>query len=170
MSAKSRILGLLATIGLSLSLFGVAAADASVPVSVQLIESPSLCNISLHSEYGSFGRWDYDSMEREYYFDGGEGSSVRIIGTVRAYNIRGCDVTISFSGLTGPGGTIGPEYFSAYSDYSNEPVNPASFSFTGVGAGDYHTYFDFGYTLESVPKLDGGVYSGQIDATISNTP
>ncbi len=172
MNAKSKILGLLVAIGLSLSIVSVAAADDSENVSVELVDSTTPCGISLYASSGnSFGQWDYFSVPGDYEYDSTPGSvTLEFLGDVDVYSMNGCDVTISFSGLSGPGGTIGPSHFSAYSISEETLVNPASFSHTGIGAGSYYYEYDFSYTLKSVPTIEPGTYTGKIDATISNTP
>lgn len=175
MNGKSKVFGLLAAIGLTLSMFGGVAAQSSDSewVNVELTDSGGyICSLNLFTIGGSFGMWDFDGVS---YVET-TGNSTLLLGTdIFGGSATGCDVSISFWGLSNwmTGEWIDPSYFSAYSDYQGAGVDPWGFGDTGVPNGlngPNVTYYDFEYTLNSVPMVSAGLYEGSIDAFVSNTP
>lgn len=169
MSAKSRIFGLLAAVALSFSMVGGAMANDTEPVSVTLSDSSMLCSIDIYAVGGTFGTWEWDNSLMQYVEVGGAGTTIGFWGDLYVPTFNGCDVTISFAGLSDGVNTIDTTNFSAYSYYQGGPVDPALFGDTGVGAGaGTFAIYDFDYTLDTVPNVPPGTYTGNIDATISN--
>lgn len=167
MNGKSKVFGLLAAIGLTLSMFAGAAAQSSDYewVGVELTDSGGyICGIDIYAVGGSFGLWDFDGTQ---YVETSGVSTMNFYGDVFGGGMNGCDVSISFWGLTNwmTGEWIDPYYFEAYSDYQGGLVDPAFFGNSGVFG-----IYDFDYTLLSVPNVSAGFYEGTIDAFVSNTP
>lgn len=167
MNAKSRGFGLLAAVALSLSMFGGAMAQSSDSEGVSTVltgNNAPLCGIDIYAVGGGLGTWEASG-----------GSFVETSGTSTqsffgdlyqgdGFAYGSCNVSVTFGGLTGPGGVIGTENFSAFSYYYFGNVDPAAH-----GANNAGPTFDFNYTLNSVPSsLTAGTYSGTIGATVSN--
>jgi hypothetical protein len=157
MNAKSKGLGLLAAVVLSLTMFGGAMAQNSDSegVSATLSSTSTLCSIDIYGVYGGFGSWTdgVPSGDTTEYF----------YGDVYNYG-AGCNIAMTFGGLVGPGGLIDTSHFSAYS-YVVGTVDPATWGTTGFAG----PYYDFQYTLNSVPSsYVSGVYSGSIVASITD--
>jgi hypothetical protein len=162
MNAKSRGFGLLAAAILSLTMFGGAMAQNSDSegVSTVLTGDATLCSVDIYTWGGGLGSWEFNGSS---YVETSGNSTQYFLGDLYNIPAAGCNVNVAFSGLVGPGGLIGAENFSAFSYWSGSSVPPASF-----GANNVNPYYDFSYTLSSVPTLAAGTYSGNIVATVSN--
>ncbi len=164
MNAKSRGFGLLATVVLSLSMFGGAMAQSSDSEGVSTVltgNAATLCSIDIYAVSGGLGAWQYDGSA---FVETSGNSTQSFYGDLYNSGAAGCNISVTFGGLTGPGGLIGTENFSAYSYETFSSVEPAAHGGSNVGS----TY-DFNYTLNSVPStLTEGSYSGSIAATVSN--
>lgn len=167
MNAKSKVFGLLAAIGLTMSMFAGAAAQSSDSeyVNVQLTDSGGyICGINIYAVGGSFGTWDFDGSQ---YVETSGVSTINFWGDLVGGGVNGCDVSIWFDGLYNwsTGEWIDPTYFSAYSLYQAANVDPWGFGNSGVFG-----IYDFDYTLNSVPNVNPGLYEGSVNAFVSNTP
>jgi hypothetical protein len=161
MNVKSRSIGLLAAAALSFTMFGGAMAQSdSENVSTVLTGDATLCAIDIYSVGGGLGSWEFDGSA--YVEVSGSGSTQYFYGDLYNIPAEGCDVSVTFGGLVGPGGLIGTENFSAIA-YVVGPVDPAAH-----GASNVSPYYDFEYTLNSVPVLAAGTYGGTIVATVEN--
>lgn len=164
MNAKSRGFGLLAAVALSLSMFGGAIAQSSDSESVSTVltgNAGPLCGINIYAVAGGLGAWEYDGAA---YVETSGTSTQSFFGDLFNIPALGCNVSVTFGGLTGPGGVIGTENFSAYSVLTSGSVDPAAH-----GADNVSSFYDFDYTLNSVPSsLTEGTYTGTIGATVSN--
>jgi hypothetical protein len=171
MNAKSRVISLLVAFVLAFGMFGGAAAE-DVPVNVDLVDSTQLCYImNFRAHSGTFGVWEYDAFGLTY-FNTAPTSTILFWTDLFTPTWKGCDVTMSFGGLSNGVDLIGTENFSAQLvtwPYARA-VDPAGFGDTGVGAGPYPVeIYDFEMTLNMVPLVPPGTYTGNINATISNT-
>ena len=164
MNAKSRSFGLLAAVALSLSMFGGVMAQSSESEGVSTVltgNAAPLCYIDIHAVDGGLGSWDYDGTG---FVETSGVSTQEFYGDLYNVPALGCNVSVTFGGLSGPGGLIGTENFSAFAYWYGGNVDPASH-----GASNVSPYYDFSYTLNSVPStLTEGTYSGTIGATVSN--
>jgi hypothetical protein len=166
MNAKSKGFGLLAAVVLSLSMFGGALAQQSDSewVSTELYDPGyGFCVLDIYAVSGSFGVWEFDGFQ---YNEVTGTSTIEFYGDFYGMGSYGCDVEIYFDGLYGPGGWIDPYYFTAYSLYQQQNVDPMWWGNTGVMSGIY----DFNYTLNQVPTLSPGWYEGSIQSFTMNTP
>lgn len=167
MNAKSKVFGLLAAIGLTMSMFaGVAAQSSDYEwVGVELTDSGGyICGIDIFAIGGNFGTWDFNGSQ---YVESSGASTIDFWGNVVGGGVNGCDVSISFGGLSNwnTGEWIDPYNFTAYSVHQGAVVDPWGFGNSGV----FYTY-DFSYTLNSVPNVSAGLYDGTISAFVANTP
>lgn len=168
-------LSLLAALLLSIGTFGGAVAQTtdSAPVNVTLTNNATeTCGIDISVSSGTFGSWEFDSGSGEYLNTDLNGiSSIDFTGNLDVEAPNGCDVTISFGGLSNGTDSIDTTHFSATSFFQGQAVAPASFGNTGVGAGSLGLVnYDFQYTLNDVPNtLAPDVYEGTIEALVSNT-
>lgn len=167
MNGKSKVFGLLAAIGLTLSMFGGVAAQSSDYewVGVELTDPGGyICGIDIYVNAGSFGTWEFNGSQ---YVETSGNSTVEFYGDLVGGGMYGCDVSISFYGLDNwnTGEWIPADYFSAFSLYQGNSVNPWGFGDSGVFG-----IYDFNYTLDSVPNVSAGFYEGYVNAFVSNTP
>jgi hypothetical protein len=172
MNAKSRVISLLVAFVLTFGMFGGAAADDIQPVSVTLSDSTQLCYVDIYVFDGTFGSWEYDPYSMTY-FNTAATSTTEFWVYVFAPTWKGCDITMSFGGLSNGVDLIGTGNFSAmqtWPPYTGTVVDPAGWSNTGVLAGPVgFGWYDFDMTLNTVPAVPPGTYTGNINATISNT-
>jgi hypothetical protein len=166
MNAKSRVLGLLAAVIMSLSMFGGAVAQSSDSEGVSTVLTGSnapLCGIDIYAHSGGLGTWVASGGS---FVNTAGTSTQEFYGDLVNYQ-NGCNLSIGFGGLTGPGGLIGTSNFSAYSHAWDGAVDPAGHTVTNTAP--WGGFWDFSYTLNTVPStLTAGTYSGTISATVSN--
>jgi hypothetical protein len=163
MNLKSTTFGLLAAAALSLSMFGGAIAQStdSEDVSTVLSNAGPICSVDINTAAGGFGTWQHNG--NGFVETSGVSTQTFLTNIINPSNGL-CDLTIAFGGLTGPGGTIGTENFSAWSLTSPGVLNPAGHTVANVGS-----TWDFGYTLNFVPStMTAGKYIGSISATVVN--
>jgi hypothetical protein len=164
---------LLATLVFTLGMAGSATAQADTqPVSVTLSDSTELCGINIYDVAGSFGSWQYNSSLGGYVNTDPNGSTIAFRYNVWVPTLLGCSVSVSFGGLSNGTDTIDTTYFTTVLSIGYSPwvgVNPANFGDPGVGAYGQLAYYDFDYTLNSVPYVSLGTYTGNIQVYVSNT-
>jgi hypothetical protein len=172
MNARTLFVGL-AVLVLTFGIAGSAAAQSDTrPVNVTLSDSTALCGIGLYDAQGSFGSWQYNATLGAYVNTDPNGSTIAFRYNVSVPTLLGCSVSVTFAGLTNGTDTIGTTYFTTVLSIGYSPwatVNPASFGGTGVGTNGQLAYFDFDYTLNSVPSVSPDTYSGNILVYVSNT-
>ncbi len=137
-------------------------------IGVDLVAAP-ICAVDLAYSSGSFGAWERSGT---IWVDATpkDGAVLFLTATILAQPQNGCDVSLTFAGLSGPGGSIPATaaYFDAIDDIggARHPENPASWTHTGV----LSTEFTVGYGLQSIPDniTAPGRYEGDVSIDVSN--
>jgi hypothetical protein len=163
MMRKSRLLSLFAVFALPLGLTSVAGAQSdSQTVGATLVAD--VCAVDLRIFQGGLGTWTYDGTAGAYVLTSST-SRVTLEGEYLSADAPsgGCDWRIGFGGLTGPGGTIDTTHFRMINAAGVE-VDATGFTVEGVTGSGY--FFDL--VLDSVPVLEEGAYTGQIDVTVTD--
>jgi hypothetical protein len=169
MNAKSKIFGLLAAIALSISMFsGVAAQTSDSEWTSAELSDPgmNICTVDIIGAQGNFGLWEFDGSQ----YVPQTSTTMGFLTNIYGGGMAGCDVSVYFDGLYGPGGWIDPYYFTAYSDFRMDFVDPWWFGDTVPSGlnGPNESWYDFSYTLNSVPNLTPGFYEGGLYVYVSN--
>ncbi len=167
MNAKSRALSVLAAAIISISMFGGATAQSSDSAwtSAQLSDPFGyICVVDIWNTSGDFGIWEFDGTQ----YNPVTGTTMAFSTDVYGGGMTGCDVYAYFEGLSlnsGSGSWIDPSFFSAYSWYRMDTVDPWGFGDHVPGFNSYN----FDYTLDWVPSyMTPGWYQGQVYVYVYN--
>lgn len=162
MNFTCRLLVRLATIALLLAVPAGAAAQTTdeEPISVELA-APSLCGVDI-SSVGTLGTWQWDGTT---WVNPSAPNRVAFTAAMLNMPLAGCEVTVEFTGLTGPGGDIPPANFQVASE--GVPVGPDTWS-AQVGRATPNYFFTF--AIESIPDgvTEPGTYSGTVKVDVTN--
>lgn len=169
MSGKSKVFGLLAAIAISMSMIGGATAQQSDSewTSAELTDpGMGICTVDIIAAQGNFGYWEFDGSQYVPLTSTTMDFDTNIYGG----GMAGCDVSVYFEGLYGIGGFIDPYNFTAFSEFRWDFVDPWSFGDTVPSGlqGPNESWYDFNYTLNSVPNLAPGSYQGGLYVYVSN--
>src|SRR5690606_1955395 len=134
----------------------------SEPVQLVLPETP--CTVDTRHEDGDLGSWRWMDSVLGWQRTSSD-STMEFLVMLRPGWFSGCDVTISFDGLSNPNGAIAATlHFSA--EFASAPQEPDFFKVDGLTMSDYNLY----YTLESIPgDALPGTYTGAIVVSVTNT-
>lgn len=167
MIRKRTFIASLATIILLLSATAGASgqADDTQTISAELVNP--LCSMDFRKGTGSFGTWDWNGTA---YAETSGRSTLGFYGLFLTAPKGGCNLTVTFTGLSGTGGTIGPKNFTANATDKGTTETAARWTHNGVELDPLYPFraYDFSYTLNTVPSLPVGTYSGTITISFSN--
>lgn len=162
MNIRTKALGILAALMMTMSLSAGAMAQTTDTENVSVSLENQVCGIDIGVTGGSFGTWTWNSAAYEKPAD----STVSLTADFLRAPFGGCTVTVTFAGLGSapPAIDIGPGNFSAA--IGTTPIgDPSNWAETSATSTD----FAFSYTLDSVPDtLSPGNYSGEIVANVAN--
>lgn len=163
-------MSVLAAILVSSSMLTGVAAQSTDSETVSVEVTSLLCAIDLgfnDTETQDFGVWRWNGTS--YQPTSIDQPRIHFDATFLTDVYGGCDVSVAFTGLAGPGGTIDPTHFSAWAlsqAAGHTERSPAAWTDLAVPGPTYH----FNYLLNSIPDtITPGTYSGTMTINVANT-
>ncbi len=168
MNFKTKAIGTLAALVMTMSLSAGALAQQSDSEQVDVVLQDQVCNLDISIASGSFGSWSWNGSA---WVNTVSGNTISFDGQLYTPPQKTCKISIAFDGLyldgivTGPA-DISTDNFSARALDGVGSRDPAGWSQDNVSGTDY----DFEYQLQGIPSgTAAGHYTGWIESTVVNT-